>query len=116
MSSDRALLTQGTGGYRACPPVPSSSYCAQQSRDGARNLESRPIGPGSHIKSSTVRRAAFASLACFALGTLANIVGGRLIVQSLGNSTGSPMGWVLVSAGVIGLLAVLGFSSGVYEA
>jgi len=49
------------------------------------------------------------------VGLLFALAGAALVAKHAGSSDGSPFGWLFIVIGVCGLLAAIGFVSGLYE-
>lgn len=60
-------------------------------------------------------RSRWALILSLLLGVLALLAGTLLIARSASSYTGSPGGWFLVAAGIIGILTAFGITVGAYN-
>ena len=49
------------------------------------------------------------------LSLVAGAVGARLIERSAGSNAGSPVGWLLLAAGIAGVLLAIGVAAGAFN-
>jgi hypothetical protein len=49
------------------------------------------------------------------LGTLSLLIGGLLVKRAGTSTAGSPLGWLLIALGIVGLLIAVGIVAGAYR-